>query len=146
MAAATFEELEVWKKAHRFVLGIYKLSSRFPGDERFGLTSQLRRAAVSVPANIAEGFIKRGKSDKTRFYNISEGSVEECRYYLILARDLGFADTTELMKDLEEVSRMLRSYIAAILASRFSARGFIALFSFLLLASCSLLLKRNGHG
>jgi four helix bundle protein len=127
MAAASFEELEVWKKAHALVLEVYKMSASFPSDERFGLTSQLRRAAVSVPANIAEGFIKRGKSDKARFYNIAEGSLEECRYYFILARDLRFANTAELMSDLQEVSRMLRSYNAAILSSRFTIRGLLSL-------------------
>jgi four helix bundle protein len=119
MGANSFQELEVWKKAHALVLGVYRVTASFPTDERFGLTSQLRRAMVSVPANIAEGFIKRGKSDKARFYNIAEGSLEECRYYFILARDLGFADTAKLAKDAEEVSRMLQAYSAAILASRF---------------------------
>jgi four helix bundle protein len=118
MGASSFEQLEVWKKAHSLMLKTYRLTGKFPSDERFGLTSQLRRAMVSVPANIAEGFIKRGKADKARFYNIAEGSLEECRYYFILVRDLGFADTLELSKDLEEVSRMLRSYVSAILASR----------------------------
>jgi four helix bundle protein len=122
MGATSFEQLEVWKKAHALVLKVYKMSGAFPSDERFGLTSQLRRAIVSVPANIAEGFIKRSKSDKARFYNIAEGSLEECRYYFILARDLGFADTAEHMRDAEEVSRMLRSYTTAVLASRFTPR------------------------
>jgi four helix bundle protein len=67
--------------------------------ELFGLTSQLRRAAVLVPANFAEGFKKRGKADKARFYNTAQGSLEECRYYLILAQDLGYGETTELKKD-----------------------------------------------
>ena len=120
MAARTFEDLSVWKKAHALVLRIYALSSKFPREERFGLTSQLRRAAVSVPANIAEGFIKRSKSDKARFYNIAEGSLEEVRYYLILTQDLKFADTKDAVIALEEVSRMLRSYTAAVLDSRFS--------------------------
>jgi four helix bundle protein len=115
--ARSFEDLEVWKKAHRLVLDTYKMTSRFPREELFGLTSQLRRAMVSVPANIAEGFIKRGKADKARFYNIAEGSLEECRYYLILSRDLGYADTKDLLEKLREVSRMLQSYIAAILRS-----------------------------
>ena len=122
MGATSFEQLEVWKKAHALVLKVYRMSAAFPSDERFGLTSQLRRAMVSVPANIAEGFIKRSKSDKARFYNIAEGSLEECRYYFILARDLGFADTAPHMKDAEEVSRMLQSYTAAVLASRFTPR------------------------
>ena len=83
--ARSFRDLVVWQKAHQFVLEIYRLSRSFPDDERFGLTSQLRRAAVSVPANIAEGFPKRSVSDKTRFFNIAQGSLEEVHYYLLLA-------------------------------------------------------------
>jgi four helix bundle protein len=104
----------VWQKAHRFVLSVYRLSEHFPAKETYGLTSQFRRAAVSVPANIAEGFKKRSKPDKARFMNIAQGSLEECRYYLILTRDLGYGDTHELTTQLEEVSRMLDSYCAAI--------------------------------
>ena len=119
MGANSFEHLEVWRKSHALVLKVYRMTVGFPSDERFGLTSQLRRAMVSVPANIAEGFIKRSKSDKVRFYNIAEGSLEECRYYFILVKDLGFADTGPAIADLAEVSRMLRSYAATIAASRF---------------------------
>src|SRR5215813_7317879 len=111
-----FQDLDVWKKAHAWVLNIYRLSENFPKHELFGLTSQLRRAAVSVPANLAEGFKRKGISDKARFYNIAQGSLEECRYYLILARDLHYADTQQLAKDLDEVSRILDSYLRATLA------------------------------
>ncbi len=65
----------------------------FHKEETYGLTSQLRQAAVSIAANIAEGFKKKGKPDKVRFMNIAQGSLEECRYYLILAKDLGYIDT-----------------------------------------------------
>jgi four helix bundle protein len=75
----------------------------------------MRRAAVSIPANIAEGFRRRGRADKARFMNLAEGSLEECRYYLILAQDLGYGDTTRLDAALEVVSRMLNAYAAAIL-------------------------------
>ena len=85
-----FEQLEVWQKAHGLVLLIYQLTAQFPSDEKFGLTSQMRRAAVSVPANIAEGFKRAGTKDKAHFYNISQASLEELRYYLILCRDLGY--------------------------------------------------------
>lgn len=112
--AKTFEDVEVWKKAHAWVLDVYRLTETFPKHELFGLTSQLRRAAVSVPANFAEGFKKRGLSDKIRFYNIAQGSLEECRYYLILARDLSYGDTDTLKDGLEEISRMLESYTRAI--------------------------------
>ena len=114
MTARNFQDLEVWKKAHLWVLGIYKFSESFPKQEIFGLTAQLRRAAVSVPANIAEGFKKQSKADKVRFYNIAQGSLEECRYYLILARDLEYGDSTALTLQLEEISRMLDSYIRTI--------------------------------
>ena len=80
----------------------------------FGLTSQLRKAAVSVPANFAEGFKKLGLADKVRFYNIAQGSLEECRYYLILARDLGYGDSTSLTISLDDVGRMLDGYSRAI--------------------------------
>ena len=111
MAARTFQEVEVWKKAHGWVLGVYRFTEVFPKHELFGLTSQLRRAAVSVPANFAEGFKKRGCADKLRFYNIAQGSLEECRYYLLLARDLHYGEPTALMNGLEEVSKMLESYM-----------------------------------
>jgi len=112
----TFEDVLVWKKAHVFVLAIYKLTGAFPKSETFGMTTQLRRAAVSIAANIAEGFKKRGKQDKARFLNIAQGSLEECRYYLILAQDLEYADTSKLKADLDEVSRMLDAYCKSILA------------------------------
>jgi four helix bundle protein len=107
----------VWQKAHQFVLGAYALTAVFPKPETYGLAMQMRRAAVSIPANIAEGFRRRGKADKARFMNIAEGSVEECRYFLILAKDLGYGDTASLTASLEEVSRLLNAYAAAILNS-----------------------------
>ncbi|ALC14826.1 30S ribosomal protein S23 [Desulfuromonas soudanensis] len=107
----------MWQKAHRFVLEVYKYTSTFPKAEVYGLTSQFRRSAVSVPANIAEGFKKRGKPDKARFLNIAQGSLEESRYYLILSQDLDYGDTTELRSMLEEIGKMLRSYADAILNS-----------------------------
>ena len=82
-----------------------------------GLALQTRRAAVSVPANIAEGFRRRGKADKARYMNMAEASLEESRYYLILAQDLGYGDTSSLTTSLEEVSRLLNAYTKAILAS-----------------------------
>ena len=89
----------------------------FPKQETYGLSLQLRRAAVSIPANIAEGFRKRGKPDKARFMNMAEGSIEECRYFLILAQDLEYGQTEKLMKVLEEASRLLNAYAKAILTS-----------------------------
>ena len=117
--AKTFEDLIVWQKSHAWVLMVYRLSDSFPPKEIYSLTSQLRRAAMSVPANIAEGFKKRGVRDKARYFNIAQGSLEECRYYFILARDLGYGDTSELIARLEEVSRLLDAYHRTILNSGF---------------------------
>ena len=116
--AKTFRDLIVWQKAHQFALGAYKSSQNFPREEIYGLTSQFRRAAVSIAANIVEGFKKKGQQDKARFLNIAQGSLEECRYYLILVSDLNYGDTTELTTQLEEVSRLLTSYHNAV-ASKF---------------------------
>ena len=115
--ARTFQDLLVWQKAHRFVLEVYALTATLPKQETYGLSQQMRRAAVSIPANIAEGFRRRGKADKARFMNMAEGSVEECRYFLILAKHLGYGDTAVLMASLEEVSRLLNAYTSAILTS-----------------------------
>jgi four helix bundle protein len=118
-SAKTFRDLLVWQKAHQFVLDVYRYSAEFPRSEVYGLSAQLRRPAISTPANIAEGFRRRGKPDKARYMNIAQGSLEECRYYLILARDLSYGDSAELMRQLEEVSRMLSVYSKAILNSVF---------------------------
>jgi len=99
-AAKTFRDLIVWRKAHEYVLLIYSFTKGFPREETYGLSSQMRRAAVSIAANIAEGFRKRGRADKVRFMNIAEGSIEESRYYLILVRDLGYGQTEGLMSSL----------------------------------------------
>ena len=116
-AARSFRDLLVWRKAHEFVLAVYAFTPGFPKPETYGLSQQLRRAAVSIPANIAEGFRRRGKPDKARFMNLAEGSLEECRYYLILAHDLGYGDTNRLAALLEEVSKLLHAYASAILSS-----------------------------
>ncbi len=117
--AKTFEDLIVWQKSHQFVLSTYKYTSNFPKEEVYSLTSQFRRSAVSIAANISEGFKKRGKADKGRFLNIAQGSLEECRYYLILSRDLNYGQNTELIELLNEISKMLESYAATILNSKF---------------------------
>ena len=108
--ARRFEDLIVWQKAHALVLAVYRGSKEFPREETYGLTAQLRRAAVSVPANIAEGFRKRGRQDKARLLNIAQGSLEETRYYLMLARDLGYT-RDDLASAFDEVSRLLNAYI-----------------------------------
>ena len=114
--AKSFRDLSVWRKAHEFVLAVYPLTGNFPKSETYSLTAQMRRAAVSVPANIAEGFRRRGRADKVRFLNIAEGSLEECHYYLILAQDLGYGNTSELTDLANRVGRMLNAYSKAILA------------------------------
>lgn len=113
-SAKSFEDLVVWQKAHKFVLSTYTYTATFPKEEVYGLSSQFRRAAVSIPANISEGFKKRGVKDKLRYYNIAQGSLEECRYYLILSKDLRYGVQGEMMNALIELSRLLNRYINAI--------------------------------
>lgn len=113
--AERFEDLEVWKKAHKLVLHIYRQTRDFPKEEKFGLVSQMRRVAVSIPANLAEGFKKRTSKDKSNFYNIAQGSLEELRYYLILAKDLGYlGDNQDLLNSVEEIGKMLYGLIKSI--------------------------------
>jgi four helix bundle protein len=115
MAIECFEQLEVWQVAHHLVLRVYRLTANLPSDEKFGLISQMRRAAVSVPANIAEGFKRRGRADKVHFYNIAEGSLEEVRYYAILCRDLGHPiEYDPLAVEAERVGRMLTALIRSV--------------------------------
>jgi len=112
----SFKDLIVWQKAHELVLLLYTITRIFPKNEEYGLTSQMRRAGVSVPANIAEGYRRKGKIDKIRFLNISQSSLEEVRYYLILSKDLKYiTDNQKEMELLEEVSRILTKYCDTIL-------------------------------
>jgi four helix bundle protein len=87
----------------------------FPKNELYGLTSQLRRSAVSISANIAKGFKKKTRPDKARYLNIAQGSLEETRYYLILTKDLDYGDNYRLKNQLEEVSKLLGAYLSSIL-------------------------------
>ena len=112
--AKTFTDLIVWKKAHQFVLDIYSITKEFPQSEIYGLAQQLRRSAVSIAANIAEGFKKRSIPDKARFMNIAQGSLEESRYYLILTNDLGYTETGHMINQIEEVSKLLEAYYRTI--------------------------------
>src|SRR5208337_3502332 len=86
-----FQDLEVWRKAHKLVLEIYKLTNVFPRGEQFGIVSQLRRAAYSIPANLAEGYGRRSTKEFLQFVAIANGSAEVLRYFLILSRDLRYA-------------------------------------------------------
>ena len=111
----SFEDLGVWQKAHALVLSVYQTAKGFPKDERFGLTSQLKRSAVSVPANIAEGFTRRSLKDKIHFYNIAQASLQETKYYLILARDLKFLDKyDDLWASADEVGKMVHALIVSL--------------------------------
>ena len=112
MAISSFEELEVWQLAHRLVLEVYRITDGFPPSQEYGLTSQMQRAAVSVPANIAEGFKRHSGAEKIRFYNIAQGSLEELRYYFILCRDLGYKlQFDPLNSNAERAGRMLNGLI-----------------------------------
>ncbi len=116
-ASRSFQDVDVWKRAHQWVLGVYRFTRALPDDEKHGITGQLRRAAVSVPMNFAEGFRKRTKSEKARYYNIAQASLDESEYCLILARDLRYGDSRELLDQAEEVARMLDGYLTAMLRS-----------------------------
>lgn len=107
-----FKDLKVWSKSHELALAIYRITAKFPKEELYGLTSQVRRAAVSIAANIAEGCGRRSDGELSRFLQISRGSASELEYHLLLARDLGFLsmpDSRELQARIVEVQRMLTS-------------------------------------
>ncbi len=115
MGIERFEQLDVWQKAHGLVLRVYLITSSLPSDEKYGLISQMRRAVVSVPANVAEGFKRRGRPDKVRFYNMAQGSLEEVRYYFILCRDLGYRlDYDSVAAEAEQVARMLEGLVRSV--------------------------------
>jgi four helix bundle protein len=109
-----FKELNVWKKAHRLTQRVYQATSTFPREELYGLTSQLRRASVSIPTNIAEGCGRNSDAELARFFEISMGSASESEYLLLLSRDLNLvnrSDYNELTKEVIEIKRMLTSFI-----------------------------------
>ena len=115
----SFRDLKVWAKAHGVALAIYTVTGPFPDTERFGLTSQMRRAAVSVPANIAEGCVRSTDADFARFVHIAMGSASELEYLLLLARDLDYcpeAEYARLSARVEEVKRMLAALLARLKA------------------------------
>jgi four helix bundle protein len=115
----SFEQLVVWQKAHEFVLSVYRITKKYPKEELFSLVNQMRRAAASITANIAEGYVRIGFREKLRFYNISQGSLEETRNFIILSKDLGYIspeDKNALDRQASEVSRMLNAYCKGILS------------------------------
>ena len=109
-----FRELKVWKRSHGLTLAVYKATAAFPREELYGLTSQIRRASSSVPANIAEGCGREGEMELARFLRIAAGSASELEYHLLLAKDLGMlkdSDHERLAKETTEIKRMLTSFI-----------------------------------
>jgi four helix bundle protein len=107
-----FTELKVWQRSHELTLEVYRVTASFPSAERFGLISQLRRAAASIPTNIAEGSKRESNQEYARFLNIAEGSLAETEYLLTLSRDLGFLagdSANELLKEITEIARMLNA-------------------------------------
>ena len=113
----SFQQLLVWQKAHQFVLLVYKTTELYPQKEMFGLTSQFRRAAISITANIADGYKKKDYKNKIHFFNIAQGSLTECKYYLILSKDLNYPSDSELEILSEEISKLLAGYIKSINAN-----------------------------
>ncbi len=115
-----FQSLEFWKKSHSLTLEIYDMTSKnFPQNELFGLTSQIRRAAASIPTNIAEGCGRRTKTDFAHFIQIAVGSASEVEYELILAKDLNYIDENtwkKLSNDITEIRKMMYSFIQKLTA------------------------------
>lgn len=122
-ASHSFTGIIAWQKAYSFVLDVYKYTRNYPSTEKFGLCSQFQRAAVSIIANIAEGYKKMSKADKLRLMNIAQGSLEECRCYILLSKDLGYISETEfhsLSSEIEETSKILNAYCKAMANTTYS--------------------------
>jgi four helix bundle protein len=129
----SFQELEVWKKAHYLVLQTYRVTDGFPDKEKYGIVSQVRRSAASIPANIAEGFGRRSTKELLQFLANANGSLEETRYFLLLSRDLAYLAKdryVELEKDCTSVAQMiaalrrsLKSRLEAVHGSRVTSHG-----------------------
>lgn len=112
-----YRKLKVWERAHRLTIDVYLATRSFPKEELYGLTSQLRRAATSIPANIAEGYGRSGDPELARFLTIAIGSANELDYHLLLARDLGYlepSDFNRLAAEAQGVARMLSSFITRV--------------------------------
>jgi len=112
-----FTELRVWQRSHALALDVYRITATFPEAERFGIIPQVRRAAVSIASNIAEGAKRQSRREYARFLNVAEGSLAETESLLRLSRELGFADEAvvgELVKEAEDISRMLHGVRQAV--------------------------------
>jgi four helix bundle protein len=119
-----FRELQVWKKAHAVTLHVYRLTSEFPPHELYGLVSQLRRACVSIPTNLAEGCGRQGDREFARFAQIAMGSASEAEYLLLLSGELGYLPGPErdaLLANIEEIKRMLTGLLSKLNAARRNA-------------------------
>lgn len=114
MTAKSYKDLIVWQKAHDLVNAIYKITENFPSTEKFTLVKQIRGSAISVPANIAEGFGRYHKKEKIQFYNIAIGSLNETENYLRHVKQVNFANVDDILKDSIEIRKMLCGYIRAI--------------------------------
>src|SRR5258708_21167781 len=122
-----FRDLELWKRAHRVVLEVYRVTNPFPRSEQFGVVSQLRRAVYSIPANMAEGFGRKSTRELLQFLAVANGSLEELRYFLLLSRDLRYlspVDFEKLEMDLKAVAQMLTA-LRKSLENRLVAAGFV---------------------
>jgi len=114
-----FRKLQVWEKAHQMALAVYKATAHFPRTEIYGLVSQIRRAAVSIPTNIAEGCGRDGEAELGRFMQIAMGSASELEYELVLAHELGYIshdERAQLSHDIEEIKRMLTAFFRKLTA------------------------------
>jgi len=123
-----FRKIQVWERSHRFTLQVYKITSSFPKDELYGLTSQMRRAAVSIPSNIAEGCGRDIQAELARFIHIAGGSASELEYQLILAHDLGYINKDlypELNSEINEIKRMLNGFEKAVRANTKSLKSHV---------------------
>jgi four helix bundle protein len=112
-----FTELKVWQRSHALVLQVYRVTKAFPPEERYGLTSQLRRATLSVPTNIAEGSKRQTNAEYARFLNIAEASMAEAEYLLMVSRDLGYVPAiviTPLLAEADEIAKMLNGLRAKV--------------------------------
>lgn len=117
MLAKTFSDIIVWQKAHLLTLAVYEATKNYPSHELYGLVSQMRRSAISIPSNIAEGFRRNGSQERVRFYNIAQGSLEELKYQILLSKDLKYIASDLYQEQLnmcDEVGKLLYSWIKAI--------------------------------
>lgn len=114
----SFTDLVAWREAHKLVLMIYQLTKRFPREEQFGLTNQIRRASVSISSNIAEGFSRRSQDEKNRFYFIAQGSTTEVQNQLLIARDVGYIDSETFKEAAEQTVKVHKLVNGLIKSSR----------------------------